>query len=518
MPSSLTLAKRPMMLIVRDGWGCNPHPEMDTYNAVKLAGHPVDDRLMAEYPSVLVHTSGEWVGLPDGVMGNSEVGHQNIGAGRIVDQETMRITRRIREGSFFQNAALNKAFSRAMDMNSRVHILGLCSDGRVHSDLEHAYAILELAGRVNFPSDRVFIHAITDGRDTAPQGARKYLAGLEAKTRELGIGRIASVVGRYYAMDRDNRWERVEQAYNAIVCGQGELRASAHAALEQSYAAGVNDEFVVPVVVAENATVNDGDGFIFFNFRSDRAREITRAIALDGFDGFKRRCWPRLSGYVCLTEYDATFGLPIAFASTELTNILGGVLADAGLRQLRIAETEKYAHVTFFFNGGVETPFPGEDRALIPSPKEVATYDLKPEMSAFAVTDELLARIDSGVYDVIILNFANCDMVGHTGIEAAAIKAVEAVDACAGRVVAKVQEKGGAVLITADHGNAEQMQDENGEPFTAHTTNPVWLVLVDDSRKGAKLREGGRLADIAPTMLQMLGIAQPGEMTGESLL
>jgi 2,3-bisphosphoglycerate-independent phosphoglycerate mutase len=357
-----------------------------------------------------------------------------------------------------------------------------------------------------------------DGRDTPPQSGAEYLAQLEAEITRIGIGKIATVMGRYYAMDRDNRWERVEKAYNAIVCGEGECKSSAKEAIEQSYAVGVNDEFMVPVVVAGDATLDDGDGFIFFNFRSDRAREITRAIALDGFTGFERSKRAKLAGYVCLTEYDATFGLPIAFGSTELTNILGGVLANAGLKQLRIAETEKYAHVTFFFNGGSEVPFPGEDRALIPSPKEVATYDQKPEMSAYLVTDELLSRIDSDVYDVIILNFANCDMVGHTGIEAAAIRAVETVDACAGRIVSRVREKGGAVLITADHGNAEQMQDENGEPFTAHTTNPVWLVLVDDSRKGAKLREGGCLADVAPTMLRMLGLSQPKEMTGESLL
>jgi 2,3-bisphosphoglycerate-independent phosphoglycerate mutase len=329
-------------------------------------------------------------------------------------------------------------------------------------------------------------------------------------------------MGRYYAMDRDNRWERVEKAYNAMVHGLGDLCVSSKEAIEQSYASRIYDEFVVPAVICEQGApvgqVRDGDGFIFFNFRSDRAREITRALALDGFDGFQRGYWPTLAGYVCLTEYDATFGLPIAFASSELTNILGGVLAKNGLKQLRIAETEKYAHVTFFFNGGVETPFPGEDRSLIPSPKEVATYDLKPEMSAFQVTDKLLRLLDQDLYDVVILNFANCDMVGHTGIEEAAIKAVEAVDACAGRIAAKVRELGGAVLITADHGNAEQVQDENGEPFTAHTTNPVWLVLVDDSRKDAALREGGRLADIAPTMLRMLGIAKPREMTGESLL
>jgi 2,3-bisphosphoglycerate-independent phosphoglycerate mutase len=325
-------------------------------------------------------------------------------------------------------------------------------------------------------------------------------------------------MGRYYAMDRDNRWERVEKAYNAIVCGEGEAFPSANNAVEQSYAAGVHDEFVLPAVVASDTKVKDGDGFIFFNFRSDRAREITRALALDGFDGFERKQRPQLAGYVCLTEYDATFGLPIAFASTELVKILGGVLADAGLKQLRIAETEKYAHVTFFFNGGSEIPFPGEDRALIPSPKEVATYDQKPEMSAYLVTEELLNRLDQDLYDVVVLNFANCDMVGHTGILEAAIRAVETVDACVGKVVAKVLEKSGAVLVTADHGNAEQMIDENGEPFTAHTTNPVWLILVDDSRKGLKLREGGRLADIAPTMLKMLGLSQPQEMTGESLI
>jgi 2,3-bisphosphoglycerate-independent phosphoglycerate mutase len=329
-------------------------------------------------------------------------------------------------------------------------------------------------------------------------------------------------MGRYYAMDRDNRWDRVEKAYSAMVCGQGEQRSSSKDAIEQSYAAGVHDEFVVPFLICAHGRpvgqVRDSDGFIFFNFRSDRAREITRALALDDFDGFSRCGHPTLSAYVCMTEYDATFGLPIAFGPEELTNILGGVLSDAGLKQLRIAETEKYAHVTFFFNGGVEIPFNGEDRALIPSPKEVATYDQKPEMSAFQVTDKLIKLLDEELYDVVILNFANCDMVGHTGIESAAIKAVEAVDSCVGRVVAKILEFGGAVLITADHGNAEQMQDANGEPFTAHTTNPVWLVLVDDSRTVVKLREGGCLADIAPTMLKMLGIAQPDEMTGRSLL
>ena len=505
--------KKPLLLMILDGWGINPNP---AHNAIALANTPNLTRLLSAYPHTQISCSGMAVGLPEGQMGNSEVGHLNIGAGRVVYQELTRVTKSILDGDFFSNPVLLECIAKVKAAGGRLHLSGLLSDGGVHSHNTHLYALLELAKREGLTD--VFVHCLLDGRDTPPQSGADYLAQLETEITRIGCGTIATVMGRYYAMDRDNRWERVQQAYNAIVCGEGESRASAKAAIEQSYSAGVNDEFVVPVVIAENATVNDGDGFIFFNFRSDRAREITRALALDGFDGFARNCRPKLSGYVCLTEYDATFGLPIAFASTELTNILGGVLADAGLKQLRIAETEKYAHVTFFFNGGVETPFAGEDRALIPSPKEVATYDLKPEMSAGLVTDKLLELLDQDLYDVIILNFANCDMVGHTGIEAAAIKAVEAVDACAGRVVAKVQEKGGAVLITADHGNAEQMQDENGEPFTAHTTNPVWLVLVDDSRKGVTLREGGRLADIAPTMLKMLGLAQPGEMTGESLL
>ena len=505
--------KKPLLLMILDGWGINPNP---AHNAVALANTPNLTGYLNDYPHTRILTSGMAVGLPDGQMGNSEVGHLNLGAGRVVYQELTRVTKSILDGDFFTNPTLLDCIAKVKAAGGRLHLSGLLSDGGVHSHNTHLYAFLELAKREGLKD--VFIHCLLDGRDTPPQSGIDYLAQLEAEIARIGVGTIATVMGRYYAMDRDNRWDRVEKAYNAIVCGDGEKRTSAKDAIEQSYAAGVHDEFVVPVVVAENATLDDGDGFIFFNFRSDRAREITRAIALDDFSGFERRKRTKLAGYVCLTEYDATFGLPIAFGATELTNILGGVLAAAGLKQLRIAETEKYAHVTFFFNGGVETPFSGEDRALIPSPKEVATYDQKPEMSAGLVTDELLARIDSGVYDVIILNFANCDMVGHTGIEAAAIKAVETVDACAGRVVAKVREKGGAVLITADHGNAEQMQDDNGEPFTAHTTNPVRLILVDDSRKGAKLREGGRLADVAPTMLRMLGIAQPSEMTGESLV
>ncbi|MBI5485074.1 MAG: 2,3-bisphosphoglycerate-independent phosphoglycerate mutase [Deltaproteobacteria bacterium] len=504
--------KKPLLLMILDGWGINPNP---AHNAVALAKTPNLTRLLSEYPHTQLRCSGMAVGLPEGQMGNSEVGHLNIGAGRVVYQELTRVTKSILDGDFFSNPTLLECIARVKASGGRLHLAGLLSDGGVHSHNTHLYALLELARREGLTD--VFVHCLLDGRDTPPQSGAEYLAQLETEIARIGTGKIATVMGRYYAMDRDNRWERVEQAYNAIVCGEGELRASAKEAIEQSYAVGVNDEFMLPVVVAENATVRDGDGFIFFNFRSDRAREITRAIALDDFSGFERHCWPKLADYVCLTEYDATFGLSIAFGSSELTNILGGVLADSGLKQLRIAETEKYAHVTFFFNGGVETPFPGEDRALIPSPKEVATYDLKPEMSAWLVTDELLKRLDQDLYDVVILNFANCDMVGHTGVEAAAIKAVEAVDACAGRVVARVRELGGAVLITADHGNAEQMQDENGEPFTAHTTNPVWLILVDDIRKETALRAGGRLADIAPTMLKMLGLEQPKEMSGESL-
>jgi 2,3-bisphosphoglycerate-independent phosphoglycerate mutase len=508
--------KKPLLLMILDGWGINPNP---SHNAVALAKTPNLTKYLAEYPHVPIRTSGMAVGLPEGQMGNSEVGHLNIGAGRVVYQELTRVTKSILDGDFFSNPALLECIAKAKAAGGRLHLSGLLSDGGVHSHNTHLYALLELAKREGLTD--VFVHCLLDGRDTPPQSGIEYLSQLETEIARIGVGKIATVMGRYYAMDRDNRWDRVEKAYNAMVHGLGELSVSAKDAIEQSYASKIYDEFVVPAVVCEQGApvgqVRDGDGFIFFNFRSDRAREITRALALGGFDGFERGYWPKLAGYVCLTEYDATFGLPIAFASSEPVNILGGVLADAGLKQLRIAETEKYAHVTFFFNGGSEIPFPGEDRALIPSPKEVATYDQKPEMSAIQVTDKLLKLLDQDTYDVIILNFANCDMVGHTGIEAAAIKAVETVDNCAGRVVAKIREMGGAVLITADHGNAEQMADENGEPFTAHTVNPVWLVLVDDSRKDVKLREGGRLADIAPTMLKMLGIEQPMEMAGESL-
>ena len=509
--------KKPLLLMILDGWGINPIRE---HNAVAQADTPNLDSLLSEYPHVQINTSGMAVGLPDGQMGNSEVGHLNIGAGRVVYQDLTRISKAIQDGDFFSNPVLLDCIAKTRASNGRLHLAGLLSDGGVHSHITHLYALLELAKREGLKE--VFVHCLLDGRDTPPQSGAEYLAQLETEIARIGCGQIATVMGRYYAMDRDNRWERVENAFNALVCGEGQARGSAAEAIQASYAAGLHDEFVLPAVITSGGApvgkIEDGDGFIFFNFRSDRAREITRAIALDGFDGFQRRCHPNLSIYVCMTEYDATFGLPIAFSQQELTNILGGVLGNNGLKQLRIAETEKYAHVTFFFNGGSEIPFPGEERCLIPSPKEVATYDKKPEMSAFLVTDELLKRIDQDLYDVVILNFANCDMVGHTGMLGAAVKAVEAVDACVGRIVSKVREKGGAALITADHGNAEQMQGVGGEPFTAHTANPVWLVLMDDSRKGAKLREGGKLADLAPTMLKMLGLAKPQEMSGESLI
>jgi len=511
------MTKKPLMLMILDGWGINPNREN---NAVALANTPNLDRLLQNYPHAPILTSGMAVGLPEGQMGNSEVGHLNLGAGRIVYQDLTLISKAIDDGDFFTNPTLLDCIAKTRAAGGRLHLAGLVSDGGVHSHNTHLYALVELAKQQGLQD--VFVHCLLDGRDTPPQSGADYLAQLEEELTRLGTGKVATVMGRYYAMDRDNRWDRVEKAYNAMVWGQGECHATSADAIAQSYTAGVNDEFVVPCVICADGApvgqVRDGDGFIFFNFRSDRAREITRALALEDCPGFSRQQRPKLSAYVCMTEYDATFALPIAFNQGELTNILGGVLAAAGKHQLRIAETEKYAHVTFFFNGGEEVPFANEDRALIPSPREVATYDQKPEMSAYLVTDELLDRLNRNLYDVVILNYANCDMVGHTGILPAAIKAVEAVDACVGKIVAKVQELGGTVLITADHGNAEQVADDDGEPFTAHTTNAVWLILVDDARQKTQLRDGGRLCDIAPTMLELLGLPQPKEMTGQSLL
>lgn len=511
------MSKKPLLLMILDGWGINPDC---ANNAVAMANTPNLDSLIATYPHTQIKTSGLAVGLPEGQMGNSEVGHLNLGAGRIVYQDLTMISKSIQDGDFFTNPTLLDCIARTKSAGGRLHLAGLLSDGGVHSHNTHLYALLELAKKAGLTD--VFIHCLLDGRDTPPQSGAAYLEELENELKRIGIGKIATVMGRYYAMDRDNRWDRVEKAYSAIVRGDGVCQKSASTAIRNSYTTGVHDEFVVPCVICKDdmpvGPLRDGDGFIFFNFRSDRAREITRALALDEFSGFPRDDRPALAAYVCMTEYDATFGLPVAFSQAELTNILGDVLAKAGKTQLRIAETEKYAHVTFFFNGGMEDPFPGEERCLIPSPQEVATYDQKPEMSAFLVTDALLAKLAEERYDVIILNLANCDMVGHTGIIPAAIKAVEAVDYCVGRLIYALQEKGGTALITADHGNAEQMRDAGGEPFTAHTTNPVWLVLVDEARKDVTLREGGRLADIAPTMLAILGLPKPVEMSGVSLL
>ncbi len=508
------MPKQPLLLMILDGWGNNPNPEN---NAVALAETPNMTRLCCDYPCTEIGTSGMAVGLPEGQMGNSEVGHLNIGAGRTVYQDLTRVSKAIMDGDFYRNPVLLECMEKVKAAGGRLHLSGLLSDGGVHSHNSHLYALVEMAKSAGVKE--LFIHCLLDGRDTPPKSGAGYLIQLEAELQRIGYGKVASVMGRYYAMDRDNRWERVEKAYRAIVSGEGNRATGSAEAIQWSYGENVNDEFVIPAVVTGvEGRVQDGDGFIFFNFRSDRAREITRALALDDFNGFPRENRPRLAAYVCMTEYDATFGLPIAFGPEELTNILGDVISRAGLTQLRIAETEKYAHVTFFFNGGSEIPFPGEDRALIPSPKEVATYDQKPEMSAYLVTDELLSRLDSGSYDLIVLNLANADMVGHTGILPSAIKAIETVDDCVGRLTRKVLALGGRILITADHGNAETMVDDNGSPQTAHTCNPVPFILVDDSRKAAKLRTGGILADLAPTVLQILGIPQPKEMTGKSLI
>jgi 2,3-bisphosphoglycerate-independent phosphoglycerate mutase len=448
-------------------------------------------------------------------MGNSEVGHLNIGAGRIVYQDLTRISLAIEEGSFFNNPALSAVCNQTARSGKKLHLLGLVSDGGVHSHISHVDALVKMAQQAGVT--QIIIHAFMDGRDTPPSSGRGFLAGLEQRLQQLGAGRIATVTGRYWAMDRDNRWDRVERAYRAMVEGVGTPVASAEAAMEQAYAAGQTDEFVKPCIIGTPATIDDGDGVIFFNFRADRAREITRALTFADFDGFDRRKVPQLASYVCLTEYDETYDLPVAFATESYPDILADVLASAGLKQLRIAETEKYAHVTFFFNGGVERAWPGEERVLIPSPKEVATYDQKPSMSAFEVTDEMLKRVATGDYQFIVLNFANCDMVGHTGVLSAAIEAVETVDACLGRVVDAVVAAGGALLITADHGNCEQMADASGQSHTAHTSNRVPLILVDPHRTRQPLADG-ILADLAPTVIELLGLQQPSAMTGRSLL
>ena len=507
------MSKRPTVLMILDGYGLNNNQKG---NAVAEAKTPVVDKLMAEYPFVKGYASGLAVGLPDGQMGNSEVGHLNMGAGRIVYQELTKITKSIQDGDFFENKALLAACENVKKNDSALHLMGLVSDGGVHSHIEHIFGLLELAKRQGLK--KVYVHCFLDGRDTPPASGKEYVEQLEAKMKEIGVGEVASVMGRYYAMDRDNRWDRVEKAYRAIAYGEGEKATSGPAGIQASYDKDTTDEFVLPTVVEKDgaalATVKENDSIIFFNFRPDRAREITRAFVDPEFTGFER-VQPKIH-YVCMTQYDATIpGVEIAFKPQSLKNTFGEYISDLGMTQLRIAETEKYAHVTFFFNGGVEKEYPGEDRALIPSPK-VATYDLQPEMSEPAVTEECVKRILSGKYDVVILNFANCDMVGHTGVFEAAVKAIEATDDGVGKVVDAILKMGGQCLITADHGNVDQMLDADGvTPFTAHSTNPVPLVMVGHE---GKLAEGGVLADLAPTMLDMMGIPQPAEMTGHSLL
>ena len=508
--------KKPVVLMILDGYGLNEKKEA---NAVALANTPVMDELMSKYPCVKGNASGMAVGLPEGQKGNSEVGHLNMGAGRIVYQELTRITKEIQDGDFFKNEALLAAVKNVKEKGSALHLCGLLSDGGVHSHNTHLYGLLELAKREGI--EKVYVHCFLDGRDTPPASGKDFVEELVKKMEEIGVGEIASVSGRYYAMDRDNRWDRVELAYNAMVKGTGNTAACGICAVQNSYDAEKTDEFVVPTVIEKDgkpvATVQDGDSVIFFNFRPDRARELTRAFCDDAFDGFARDKRMDVT-FVCFTEYDVTIpNKMVAFHKVAITNTFGEFLAANGLKQARIAETEKYAHVTFFFNGGVEEPNEGEDRILVKSPK-VATYDLKPEMSAYEVCDKLVGAIQSDNYDVIIINFANPDMVGHTGVEAAAIKAVEAVDDCVGKTVEAVKEKNGVLFICADHGNAEQLLDyETGAPFTAHTTNEVPFILVNYD-ESYTLREGGCLADIAPTLIEVMGMTQPAEMTGKSLL
>jgi len=502
------------MLMILDGFGEN---EEENANAVKLANTPNIDRLMKTCPTTKIYTSGLNVGLPDGQMGNSEVGHTNIGAGRIVYQELTRITKSIEDGDFFSNPELVEAIENCKKHNSKLHIMGLLSDGGVHSHIRHLFALLELAKRKDF--EDVYVHCFMDGRDTSPSAGEMYITELEKKMREKGIGKIASISGRFYSMDRDKRWERTKKAYEALVHGEGEKAVSAIATIEDSYQKEIFDEFIVPTVITNGeepiATIGKNDSVIFFNFRPDRARQITRALVDKEFKEFETKKDLDLY-YVCMTSYDETMpNVKIAYKKEELTNTFGEYIASQGLTQLRIAETEKYAHVTFFFNGGEEKQYNGEDRILIPSPK-VETYDMKPEMSAYEVTDKVVEAINSEKYDCIILNYANPDMVGHTGSLEAAIKAIEAVDECVGRVVEAVQAKEGVLIITADHGNAEQMVDyKTGEPHTAHTTNHVPLILV--GIENVKLKEG-KLADLAPTMLQIMELHKPQEMTGESII
>ncbi len=507
------MTKKPVMLIILDGWGIG---EDYPGNAVKLGNTPNFDRLMKENPNSTLAASGLEVGLPVGQMGNSEVGHLNIGAGRVVYQELPRISKAIEDGDFFEKKEFLSAIENAKKNNSKVHIMGLVSDGGVHSHIEHLYGLLELMKRHN--QDEVFVHVFLDGRDVPPTIGREHVSQLLDKMDEIGVGKIATISGRYYAMDRDNRWERTELAYDAIVKGEGVIATDPVLSIEKSYESDINDEFMLPTVITENgsplATVEDGDSIIFINFRPDRARQLTRAFLDKDFDGFERDKIEDLF-YVTMTEYDKTIeNTHVAYRSDAPKNTLSQYVSSKGLNQLKIAETEKYAHVTFFLNGGIEEPYENEDRSLIPSPK-VATYDLKPEMSAVEVKDEVIKRLNMDKYDLIILNFANPDMVGHTGIIPAVKKAVETVDTCLGEIIEVLEEKNGMALITADHGNSEKLLDDNNNPVTAHTTNRVPLILV--GKEDAKL-EDGKLADLAPTLLELMGLEKPVEMTGRSLI
>lgn len=501
--------KKPLVLMILDGFGI---PDKEG-NAIVAANTPQLDKILKENPVTKIGASGMDVGLPDGQMGNSEVGHTNIGAGRIVYQELTRITKSAQDGEMDKNPALVKAMESAKANGKALHFMGLLSDGGVHSHNTHLYSLLEMAKRMGLT--KVFVHCFLDGRDVPPSSGKDYVAQLLKKLEEIGVGKVATVMGRYYAMDRDNRWERVEKAYAAMVYGEGEKAECPVCAVQNSYDKEVTDEFVVPTVCEGAEPVCEGDSVIFYNFRPDRAREITRTLVDPDFAGFERKKGFFPLNYVCMTQYDATMpNVDVAYKPESLENTFGEYIAQKGLTQLRIAETEKYAHVTFFFNGGVEKQYPGEERILVKSPS-VATYDLQPEMSAYEVTDKMVEAVKSGKYDALILNFANCDMVGHTGVFDAAVKAVEAVDTCVGRVVDAVKEMGGCVLLTADHGNADKMVEEDGSPFTAHTTNPVPFCVINHP---CTLREGGRLADIAPTMLNILDLPQPAEMTGESII
>ncbi|AZE20827.1 2,3-bisphosphoglycerate-independent phosphoglycerate mutase [Pseudomonas chlororaphis] len=508
----MTTTPKPLVLMILDGFG---HSESHESNAIYAAKKPVLDRLYASVPNGLISGSGMDVGLPDGQMGNSEVGHMNLGAGRVVYQDFTRVTKAIRDGEFFENPTICAAVDKAVAADKAVHILGLLSDGGVHSHQDHLVAMAELAFKRG--AEKIYLHAFLDGRDTPPKSAASSIELLDETFKTLGKGRIASLIGRYFAMDRDNRWDRVAQAYNLIVDGNGEFNAAtAQEGLQAAYERGESDEFVKATTLGEPVKVEDGDAVVFMNFRADRARELSRVFVEDDFKEFARARQPKLAGFVMLTQYAASIPAPSAFAPGSLENVLGDYLAKNGKTQLRIAETEKYAHVTFFFSGGREEPFPGEERILIPSPK-VATYDLQPEMSAPEVTDRIVDAIENQRYDVIVVNYANGDMVGHSGVFDAAVKAVECLDLCVGRIVDALEKVGGEALITADHGNVEQMSDAaTGQAHTAHTSEPVPFIYV--GKRNLKVREGGVLADVAPTMLKLLGLPQPAEMTGTSIL